>query len=235
MGTFAFRLFCYNMIYSKLASAIYNDVMSGLRGYSAVPALSLDQLEDDIIDERLQIIKEYALRGVVPRRDLMLSINCIPIDCESIDRCCVTSENDELVAHFEIPQLLGDFGLNAIEYIGATDRQLPFIWYSNINSWRAHKYRKRGKDRPYVYIDMTPNKNNMYDCFVFNAPLLKTVTVVAIFKDPRQVAEFSCCGPEDIDNPSFLNNEIKKRLTEKKIRYYRSLSASPVVNDQVPR
>jgi hypothetical protein len=82
---------------------------------------------------------------------------------------------------------------------------------------------------------MTPNKNNMYDCFVFNAPLLKTVTVVAIFKDPRQVAEFSCCGPEDIDNPSFLNNEIKKRLTEKKLRYYRQFAAQPVNNDQIPR
>jgi hypothetical protein len=43
----------------------------------------------------------------------------------------------------------------------------------------------RGKDKPYVYIDTTPNENNMYDAFVFNAPLLKRLSVVAIFKDLR--------------------------------------------------
>lgn len=236
MGTFAFRLFYFKyMVYSKLASAIFNDIQAGLRGYSANLSLSLDQLEDDVIDERLQIIKEYALKGILPKKDLMLSINCIPVDCESLDRCCVQSENDELVAHFEIPQVIADFGTDAIEYIGATDRQLPFIWYNSINSWRAHKYRKRGKNRPYVYVDMTPNKNNMYDCFVFNAPLLRMVSVVAIFKDPRQAMEYNCCNSEDIDNPSFLNNEIKRRLTEKKIRFYRQLAPMPVVNDQIAR
>ena len=221
--------------YSKLASAIFNDLVGGLRGYAANISISLDQLEDEIVETRLQIIKEYTLKGILPKKDLMLSINCIPVDCESLDRCCVNSEDDELVAHFEIPQIVADFGVEAIEYIGATDRQLPFIWYNDINSFRTHKYRRRGKHRPYVYVDTTPNKNNMYDCFVFNAPLLKMVSVVAIFKDPRQVMDFNCCNSEDIDNPSFLNNEIKKRVTEKKIRYYKSYSVPPVINDQIAR
>ena len=34
---------------------------------------------------------------------------------------------------------------------------------------------------------------------------------------------------------SLINNEIKRRLTEKKIRYYRQLASSPTINDQVPR
>ena len=38
--------------YEKLASAIYNDIMSGLRGYSSNPSMSLEKLEDDIIDEK---------------------------------------------------------------------------------------------------------------------------------------------------------------------------------------
>ena len=62
------------MVYSKLASAIYNDIKSGLAGYTANPTISMEQLEDDIIDERLQIIKEYALKGVLPKKDLALSI-----------------------------------------------------------------------------------------------------------------------------------------------------------------
>ena len=114
-----------------------------------------------------------------------MSINCIPIDCKDIERCCLNPNSGDQIAHFEIPQIMTDFGTDAIEYIGATDRQLPFIWYNNINNWKAHKYRKRGKNKPYVYIDMTPNVNGMYDGYVFNAPLLKSITIVAIFKDPR--------------------------------------------------
>ena len=33
------------------------------------------------------IIKEYALKGILPRNDLMLSINCIPVDCKDLQAC----------------------------------------------------------------------------------------------------------------------------------------------------
>lgn len=209
--------------------------MSGLRGYSSNMSISLDQLEDEIVEERLQIIKEYALKGVYPKEDLMMTINCIPIDCKPIERCCLNPDSGESVAHFEIPQILIDYGIQSINYIGATDRQLPFIWYYNTNQWNTHKYRKRGKNKPYVYIDVTPNSNNMYDGYVFNAPYLKSISITAIFKDPRQVAEYDCCNKEDIDNISFLNDEIKRRLIEKKLRWYRQFAAQPVINDQIPR
>lgn len=234
----SFALFHFNiMVFNKLASAIFNDIYGGLRGYASNLSMSLEQLEDDIIDERLQIIKEYYLKGLVPKRDLLLSINCIELDCKSLDRCSCgrTSDCDELVAHFELPQILGDFGAEAIDYIGSTDRQIPFIVYTSPQFWRYRKYRKRGKNKPFVYVDMTPNENNMYDCFVFNAPLLKQISVTAIFKDPRQLEHYGCCPINDIDNFTFINNEIKRRLTEKKIRYYRQLAPSPTINDQVPR
>ena len=225
------------MIYNKLASAIFNDIISGLRGYASNISMSLEQLEDEIILERLQIIKEYFLKGLVFKRDLMLSINCVDVDCEKLDRCrCKEmTECDELVAHFEIPQLIGDFGEEGIDYIGSTDRRVPFIVYTSPITWRYHRFRRRGKKRPYVYIDITPNKNNMYDCFLFNAPLVKQVSVVGIFKDPRQLDRYNCCPTEEIDNFSFINSEIQKRLTEKKIRYYRQLQPVPTINDQVNR
>jgi hypothetical protein len=37
----------------------------------------------------------------------------------------------------------------------------------------------------------------MLDCFVFNAPMLKEVSVVGIFKDPRQVERYNCCRHDD--------------------------------------
>lgn len=220
------------MIFQKLASAIRNDVVSGLRGYHQNPSMSLEQLEDDIVDERLQIIKEYSLKGILPIKDLLLSINCIQVDCKDLERCKCTNQHNTPIAHFEIPQLLNDFGENSIDYIGSSDRQLPFIHYTSSTAWNYHQYRKRGKNKPYVWIDTTPNENGMYDCFIFNAPLIKEVSVVAIFKDPRQIEKFGCCEPLSDDNFSFINTEIKKRLTEKKLRYYRQFQAPSLPNNQ---
>jgi hypothetical protein len=50
----------------RLADAIYNDVVSGLRGYHTNPSMSIEQLEQDVVDLRLLIIKEYMLQGILP-------------------------------------------------------------------------------------------------------------------------------------------------------------------------
>lgn len=219
----------------KLASAIRNDVIGGLRGYHTNLSMSLEQLMDDIVDERLQVIKEYSLKGILPAKDLYISINCIPVDCEtSLERCGCFSKEDcnTYVAHFEIPQIVNDYGALSIGYIGSSDRQNSFIYYTSLTSFQQRKYRKRGKNKPCVWIDTTPNKNGMYDCFVFNAPLLSQVSVSAIFKDLRQLENYSCCSDLQDNNMSFIDNEVKKRLTEKKIRYYRALSPPNLPNDQ---
>ena len=224
----------YNQI-QKLASAIYNDIVSGLRGYHTNFSLSMEQLEDDIIDTRLQILKEYSLKGILPVKDLYVSINCIPIDCKDLERCRCKDVDECFstpTAHFEIPQIVNDYGTLSIDYIGSVDRQLPFIYYTSLFNYRNHKYRKRGKNKPYVWIDTTPNENGMYDCFIFNAPLLNTVSISAIFKDLRQLENYNCCVDLQDDNMTFINNEIKKRVTEKKLRYYRSFAPSNLPNDQ---
>lgn len=219
----------YNQI-KKLASAIRNDIVSGLRGYHSNLSLSMEQLEDDIIDMRLQILKEYSLKGVLPAKDLYISINCIPVDCKNLERC--DSIDSTPIAHFEIPQIVNDYEALSIDYIGSSDRQLPFIYYTSLSGYRNHKYRKRGKNKPYVWIDTTPNENGMYDCFVFNAPLLSQVSVSAIFKDVRQLDGYNCCSDLQDDNKSFINNEIKNRLVKQKIQYYRQYAAPIKPNNQ---
>ena len=224
----------YNKI-KKLASAIRNDVVSGLQGYHQNLSMSMEQLESDIIEERLQVLKEYSLKGVLPLRDLYISINCIQIDCKDIERCrCGNSDPcfSTPTAHFEIPQIVNDYGSLSIDYIGSSDRQFPFIYYTSSSAFRYHKYRKRGKNKPYVWIDTTPNENGMYDCFVFNAPLLSQVSISAIFKDLRQLDQFSCCAELADDNMTFIDAEVKKRLTQKKLYYYRQMAAPNHPNDQ---
>ena len=220
-------------VYTKLASAIFNDVVGGLRGYHSNPTMSIEQLEDDIVDERMLIMKEYSLKGILPIRDLLISINCIPVDCKDLDKCnCKSSYTGKPVAHFEIPQLLNDYGSQAIDYIGSTDRQQQFLWSTSVQSFDYLKYRKRGRNKPWVYIDTTPNGNGMCDCYIFNAPMIKQVSITAVFKDPRQLEQYSCCSDYSEDNFSFINSEIKKRLTQRKLYFYRQALPPTKPNDQ---
>ena len=218
---------------SKIASAVYNDVMAGLAGYSATPTMSLEQLEDEVVEERLLIIKEYALKNLVPTKDLTMQINCIPVGCESMDKCCGNERYSKKIAHFQIPQTLNESGIASIQYVGSVDKQVPFTIYTSL-MYQYHKNRIRTSRRPYVYIDTTPNKNNMYDGWIFNAPMLEVISVIGIFKDPRQVEDYACCL-QDLDNYNFIDTEVKKRLTEKKLRYYKQLAVTPSPNNQVAK
>lgn len=223
------------MYISKLASAIINDVYSGLAGLHHNISMSVEQVEDEIVQMRLQVIKEYQLKGILPLKDLLLQINCIPVDCKDLERCPICKPGIKTPnLHFEIPQIINDFGASAIAYIGSVDRMNSFSVYVNSNFTNLYqKYRKRGKDKPYVYIDPAPNENNMLDGYIFNAPLLKQISVVAIFKDPRQLDDYGCCSDlDDIQNMTFIDTEVKDRLTKQKITYYRQLHMPNLPNDQ---
>lgn len=223
---------------NKLASAILNDILSGLRGITSNISLSVEQLEDDIVDERLTIIKEYALKGLLPVKDLVTSINCLEVDCKPIENCNLCNSNlnvrETNIPHVEIPQIVTDLGVDAIQYFGTVDRNTPFKIYTDI-SYQYHKYNRWLRRKPYIYIDTAPNENGMYDCYIFNAPLIKTLSIIAVFKDPRQLEQFTCCNAEEVSNMNFLTNDIKRRITEKKVRWYRSLSAPNLPNDQVAK
>ena len=226
----------------KLADAVYNDIVSGLRGYHQNPSLSKEQLEQEIVEMRLAIIKEYFLKGILPIEDLLASLNCVPVDCDTLDKCsCGGISCSEPTAHFEIPQLLLDFGLKkTIKYIGSSDKKHPFLFYtSGIDKVGIYqKYRKRGKLKPWVYIDITPNHNGLLDCYIFNAPLIKQVSVTAVFKDPRQMEDYQCdCYSETLEsqmdaNLNFIDIAVKDRLTQQKLKYYRQFAAPILPNDQ---
>lgn len=219
----------------KLASAIYNDIVSGLVGITSTPTISIEQLIDDVVDERLQIIKEYSMKNLVPRNDLLMGIHCIDVDCKSLDKCpCAGTTYSPPVAHFELPQIVNDLAQESVEFCGSIDRNVQFKVYTS-TAWQYHKYLRRGSENPFVYIEPIPNENNMYDAWIYNAPLLKKISVIAIFKDPRQLLQYDCCAGDEMDNYTFLSAEIKKRLTEKKIRYYRQLLQQPQPNTQAPR
>ena len=212
----------FNQI-EKLASAVRNHVWGGSQGHN-IQRLPDELIVDSVIDERLKVIYELSQRGQDIFRDLAVSINCIPIDCKDLERCnsCRDFCAGTPVAHFEVPQFIN----GSIIFLGSNDKQLQFNYYTSVTSLKFRKYKKRVNSKPYVWIDQTPNENGLFDCFIFNAPLLESASITAVFKDPRQLDRFNCCdNTEQSSTLSFVNNEIVKRLTEKLVRWY---AARPV-------
>lgn len=226
------------MYIEKLASQIRNDVVSGLRGYHQNLSMNIDQLQDEIVACRLSIINELYSKGIAPIDDLLMAINCVDVDCESLERCSCgkKSDGDTITAHFQIPQLVTTYGTQAIKYLGATDRQNKFTIITSLSELQTIKYRRRGLTKPYVWIDLAPNAEGMLDCFLFNAPFVRQVSIVAVFKDPRQLNKYKCCNLDDLNGPdvnnSFIDQLIKDKLTKEKLYYYRQAAAPKLSNDQ---
>lgn len=221
------------MTINEISSAVYNDVVSGLRGITSTPTISIQQLEDEVIAERLAILKEMYLKNILQVKDLLLAIDCIEVDCDYLTKCC-NFKAGEKTLHFEIPPLVNDLGASAIDFVGSIDRKVQYKVYTD-SSFQFHKFKKYGAEKPYVYIETTPNSNGMYDGYIFNVPFIKHISVIGVFRDPRQLQHFSCCEFEQYLELGSISNDIARRLTEKKLRYYRQFLAPPAPNDQIPR
>ena len=46
------------MTLDKITSGIYNDIVAGLSGMNSNPTISLDQLEDEVVETRHTVVKE---------------------------------------------------------------------------------------------------------------------------------------------------------------------------------
>lgn len=224
------------MTINEIASAIYNDVMSAFAGANSNPVIDQFQLEDEVVAERERVILEWWKKGILQKGDLLTAINCIDVECDNPSKCC-NNQAGFSEKHFEIPQTIAGIGDDSIYWIGSVDRKQPYsIYYSPIHA-SYHKYNKRKVNKPYVYIEKTPNKNGMYDGWIFNLPYVKQIAVVGIFRDPRQLEKFGCDGSCDNSDSDFgsITMEVKDRLTKSKLYYYRQALQAPHRNDQTAR
>lgn len=220
----------------KLSSIAYNSIIGGLQGYEATQNISLVQLKDELIQTRMTILQKYAIQNRLPYKDLYLSIDCIDVTCKPIGECCGEVYSEPL-PHFEIPQIFVGGGDESIQYIGTIDKSKKFKVYTSPQLFRFHKYKTMGSNKPYVYLDMTPNKNNKIDGYIFNAPLLEKISVSAIFKDPRDLEDYLCCDYdfENLQNLNFIDTEAIDTVVNKYLKYYRQLYPQPQQNNQAPQ
>ena len=223
---------------NQIASAIINDLFSGnLVSLSNRAMISQDQIEDEVIETRNAVIKDWYLKNALNLSDMMVAINCIEVDCKDQNKCsCISSlANAKMAKHFEIPQLMPGLGSDALMFVGSTDRSNSFKIYYNLEAikYQQHyqRYRKKPNPKPFVYVEKTPNENGMYDCWIFDAPFVQYIAVIGIFKDPRQLEKYNCCDDIEYLEMGAISNEIKNRILQKKIQLYRTPAppAAPVV------
>lgn len=218
---------------NKLTSAIINDLWGGnLIPLSNRSLISEEQIADECIETRSSIIREWYQRSLLKKHDLMTAINCVPVDCKDQNKCaCKDITNAKNAKHFEIPILLDGLGSDAIEFIGSTDRSESYKVYYTKEATKYQQYKKRGSSKPYVYVERTPNENNMYDCWIFNAPYVKNIAVIGIFKDPRQLDVYNCCNKTEYLDLGSISDEIKRRIIAKKVQLYRA--ATPAASQVI--
>lgn len=223
------------MTIDQISSAVWNHIYNGLAGATNTPKISIEQLQDECVAERINILKEYLLKGMLNLEELYLAINCVEVNCDYMAKCCDIQAGEKAL-HFEIPPILYLNGIDTVKFIGSIDRKVKYNVYTD-ESWRFHKYRKRGANHPYVYLDTAINKNGMIDGYIFNVPFVKYISVVALFLDPRKLLRFSCCSDneEAYTDQGLLTNEIIHRMTEKYIRWYRQFLFPPTPNTQTPK
>lgn len=224
---------------NKICSAILNDLYGGTSGLNANPAISYLQLEDEVVEKRITVLKELYHKNLLKKGDLAISINCIDVDCEDPGKCnnCGMSDFDssKREKHFEIPLLIDDFGSDSIIYIGSIDHDVPYTVYYSLDSARQHQYKRRGSNKPYVYVNRTPNQNNMHDCWIFNAPFVKKISVIGIFKDLRQLKQFSCCDSDEFLDFGVVSDEVKNRVKQDKLTFYREHKPNPSPTDLIAK
>lgn len=223
------------MTLEQISSAILNNVYTGLAGINSNLKISIEQLQDECIAEKNQIMREFLLKGLLSLDELFLAIDCIEVNCDYMSKCCEL-QTGERALHFEIPPIIYINGVDTIRFIGSIDRHTKYTVYTD-ESYRFHKFKKRGAQTPYVYIDTAINANGNMDGYIFNVPFVKYISVIALFQDPRRLLEWDCClkNNDAYLDMGILSDEIIKRMTEKYIRWYRSFATPITPNTQQPK
>ena len=222
---------------NKIVSSIINDLHSGIAGFTANQSINELQIEDEVVEKRQGVIKDFFAKDLLKLEDLAVSLNCVEVDCKNMISCdCGRAPlANKSHAHFEIPQLITDVGEGAIIYIGSADGTIPFKVYFSMEATKSNQYRRRGNKEPFVYVDKTPNSNNMCDCWLFNAPMVKQIKVTAVFRDLRQLEEYTCCRDFDYLDFGLISDEVKTRVKQDKFAFYRQNLAQPYPSNTVAR
>lgn len=216
-------------MYSKLASAIYNDLHAGMKNLSNEWSITIEQIEDTIKDVRVKLLDDKLQNDIRLLKVYSTSLGCIKVDCAPLDNCmeCMKSNlpSSDPMPHFKIPQPLFNNVCVYISYIGTTDMKEPFPIYTDFEHIEAMKHRRVPIRKPYVYLNPSPDSEGYVHGYIFNAPYIQEITVVGVFKDLSNFVEDTCC--EIVDRSDVLNAEIHEYVLNLYAKFYSKVTMDP--------
>lgn len=224
------------MTHLEMASTIRSRVADGLSGNIANQAMSLEQLLEEIDLQRAEFAHKYAATMKLDPQFMMQRIPNLEISCEHMNSECSIYNGTDSIPSVKIPKVMPLFGEKSIQFVGLTNMQEGFAVYFHPEDIRNHRVRIKTRHRPFVWVDMASDSEDMITLWFFNLGQynpLRFVTVRAAFEHPAIV---------NSNNPDHLNAEypapghmqmaIIDTLTEKYVRYYRQLNVIPLPNTQ---
>ena len=75
----------------------------------------------------------------------------------------------------------------------------------------------------------------MHNCWIFNAPFVKRLSITGVFKDLRQLQQYSCCNNAEYLDFGSISDEVKNRVKKDKLTFYREARPMPTPTDLMPK
>lgn len=219
------------MTLTQIASAIYNNVMSGLRSTTNI-AFSIEQLEQEVVNTTPSLILQLSGKMKFNPEEFAQTTNVLQLDTETLPARAFNNQYIA-VAHTRLPRISPTFGNRSVIYAGPADMSLNMTKYFD-DSYTIHDYSFVTSQRPYVFFDMSVTKDGEIDAYFFNIGTLEKVIVKAVFEDPLAIYGGSLLAAELVEYPApnSLVEMIIDTLTNKYIEYYRKLNQGYQPNTQ---
>jgi len=227
------------MTHMEIASSIRNRVADGLSGNINDQAFSIDQLYDEIDLARADFINKYTGTTKLNTTYLLQNIDRLNLQClpfANAECCAAYCEGADCVPGVEIPTLSATYDNSAIEYLGIENKQEKLLVYYDTSDMYNHQFRIRTKHKPFAWVDTSMNSHGKMTIYFFNLGIynpLQWISIRAVFNHPSEVRSLD---PDYLQKeypaPLHMQNAIIDTLTEKYIRYFRTLNLIPVPNTQ---
>jgi len=224
------------MTSNEMASTVENNVSDALSGAILNRAITVQQISAEIDLLREKLAYEQLKTGKIDLKYFMQSLNTLPLVCRDFVRDCGAIKSGDSVPSIRIPKLMATQDNTQIEYIGLANKQKRFITYFDIDDISNHKFRLKTAHSPFVWVDLTPDDDNMIALYFFNLgkyATLKYVDVRAAFAKPTELKPLNPeLDAQEYPAPGYIQEMIITTLSERYIRYYRQLNVNTQPNTQ---
>lgn len=224
------------MTTNEMSSTIENNVSDALSGAILNRAISTEQIEGEMDLLREKLAFEQIKSGRIDTKYFMQSLPPQALICRDLVRECGAVKSGESVPSIRIPKLMALQNNSQLEYVGIANKQKRFTIYYDIDDISNHKFRFKTAHSPFVWVDLTPDNDDMVALYFFNMGqygTLKYVDVRGAFAKPTTIGLLDPMSEfKEYPAPGYIQSMIITNLTETYLRYYRQLNLPPQPNTQ---